>query len=100
MRELAAVVEHALVDSPPGGPLQLSDAVAARLVRQPRTEATTAKQAPASVARPTADELRARLAAADGNIKALAAELGVARTTVYRWLRAANIDPEQSRGSG
>ncbi len=100
VRELAAVVEHALVDSPPGGPLQLSDAVAARLVRQPRTEATTAKQAPASVARPTADELRARLAAADGNIKALAAELGVARTTVYRWLRAANIDPEQSRGSG
>ncbi len=96
VRELAAVVEHALVDSPSGGPLQLSDAVAARLAPQQASAPVSAEPAP-KVARPSADDLRARLAAAGGNIKALATELGVARTTLYRWLRAANIDVDQSR---
>ena len=99
VRELHAVIEQALIETGGTGALRLTDALAVRLKPPPQA-------APAAVAapregpteRPTADQLRARLAALGGNIKALASELGIARTTLYRWLRAANIDPDSLRG--
>jgi transcriptional regulator with PAS, ATPase and Fis domain len=46
------------------------------------------------------DELRARLVAHDGNVTLLAEELGVARNTLYRWIRRDGIDLAKLRDSG
>ncbi len=99
VRELHAVVEQALIETGGTGALRLTDALEVRL--QPSQQAAPAAVSPpreGPTERPTADQLRARLAALGGNIKALASELGIARTTLYRWLRAANIDPDSLRG--
>jgi len=103
VRELHAVVEQALIEAGGTGALKLTDAMAARL--RPTAAAAPAAAGPAPSAprrdgpppRPTAEQLQARLAALGGNIKALASELGIARTTLYRWLKAANIDPDAHR---
>ncbi|MCB9763159.1 MAG: sigma 54-dependent Fis family transcriptional regulator [Alphaproteobacteria bacterium] len=55
---------------------------------------------PAPDARPDAATLRAALTAANGNVKACAAHLGIGRTTLYRWLREHGIDPRSARGAG
>ena len=47
--------------------------------------------------RPDGDYLARRLAQL-GNVKALALELGVARNTLYRWFREADIDPKNVLG--
>ena len=93
VRELSAVIEQAVVEAGGPGPLLLSSSLAERL--QPASR--VAPSAPTGAQRPSAEQLRARLAALDGNVKALADELGVARTTLYRWLRAAGIDPQALR---
>ncbi len=101
VRELHAVVEQAYIETGGGGPMKLTDGMAARLrPTGPAAPVPTASAAPrreGPSARPTAEELRARLTALGGNIKALASELGIARTTLYRWLKAAEIDPDALR---
>ena len=52
---------------------------------------------PRRTTRPEADELRELLAAADGNVRQVSRELGVARRTVYRWMAALGIDPSEAR---
>jgi propionate catabolism operon transcriptional regulator len=93
VRELNAVIEQAVVQSGGPGPLLLSESLAARLT--PAGRAGLAGEAAAQ--RPTAEQLQAQLLALNGNVKALADALGVARTTLYRWLRAAGIDPKSLR---
>ena len=45
----------------------------------------------------TADDLRAAILRHDGNVTALASELGVGRNTLYRWMRRHNLDLEEIR---
>jgi two-component system response regulator HydG len=53
--------------------------------------------APPRPARPSGDEMRARIAALGGNVRAYARELGVGRSTLYRWLEAAGVPAEELR---
>jgi len=94
VRELLAVIEQALLERDDAAAIKLTDTLASRLSAQP-VAAAAPRASPQS---PGADALRAQLSRLGGNVKALAAEHGVARTTVYRWLRAAGIDPKSARG--
>jgi DNA-binding NtrC family response regulator len=103
VRELSAVVHRAQVESE--GDIDLSPAVEA-LLSSPAREAPPAPEAGRAARsgapepptprrrapRPTGDELRALLARHEGNVTALAASLGVGRNTLYRWLRAEEIE--------
>ncbi len=64
-----------------------------------RSTGRGAAQAP-KPQRPSADELRAGLLTCGGNMKELAARLGVGRNTLYRWFAAAGIDPKKVREGG
>ena len=94
VRGLEAVVEQALVDMKGSGRLSLSDTLAARLKQSKSVEElpTTSRKK-----KPSGDQLRARLVALDGNVKALAEALGIGRNTLYRWFKAAGIDPATVR---
>jgi DNA-binding NtrC family response regulator len=91
VRELAAVIEQALIERGDRESLRLTPTLLARLVGESTTREQRHREPP------TRDELLARLARHGGNVKALATELGIARTTLYRWLRAAEIDPNSVR---
>ncbi len=68
-----------LAATPPGGVLPA-----------PTTPVVEIK--PASAPRPSGQQLRERFLAHGGNMKALANELGIARNTLYRWFREAELD--------
>jgi DNA-binding NtrC family response regulator len=92
VRELAAVVMRAVVEAqgadPIPSPLTSGDP-------PPPTVAAEATQAPAP--RPTADQMRERITALGGNVRAYARELGLGRSTLYRWLEAAGVAPDELR---
>jgi DNA-binding NtrC family response regulator len=92
VRELEAVVER-LVVSQGQPPLVDWDPDAFRMFAPRRapdlgTSATEDDRPGAWPRRPATETLRARLAAHGGNVTTLAGELGVGRSTVYRWLSA------------
>jgi DNA-binding NtrC family response regulator len=112
VRELDAVVEQLLAESTGKDAIDLSEGVAARLAASERLSVTHEHAGRVSVPtpnvpapnrakheRPSADELRAQLAAHAGNIRGLSQQLGIGRNTLYRWLRDAGIDLDESRKS-
>ena len=100
VRGLRAVIENACVESG-DGVLALTPRVSQQLEerRRPEPDTEPSQEDPAIYRkrRPDGDYLVRRLAALDGNVKELATELGVARNTLYRWLRAAGVDPGSVR---
>jgi DNA-binding NtrC family response regulator len=102
VRELEAVVERLVVEQPGAGSLDLPDWLPE--VLGPSSGDTRAEEIPpeaSRAARPTCpepDELRRLLVDSGGNVRALAEALGVSRNSLYRWLRAAGVDPDSTRG--
>jgi transcriptional regulator with PAS, ATPase and Fis domain len=99
VRGLRAVVESAAIDAQ-DGVATLTPRVRAHL--DERTQAAPDVEDASQVAkyrkeRPDGDYLLRRFVELDSNVKALAAELGVARNTLYRWFREAGIDPKTLR---
>ena len=115
VRELAALVERAVVEAGTGKELELTPPLAARLGRSEARAADVAsgkvphaaarsevlarpKPVPrAPLSRPEPAELRATLAAVDHNVVAFAARLGISRRTAYRWLEESGIELRQLR---
>jgi len=100
VRELDAVVERLVVACGDGEQLELDPAVASLLGDEPEAAAegqVAARQSSAPRARPDADALVAVARAAGGNLRQAATRLGVARSTYYRWLREAGLDPAEVR---
>ncbi len=104
VRELAAVIERAAVESAELdeltlGPPALRALAATGEDREP-ADAPAAMPARGPRPRPSPDALRERLRAHAGNVRALSQELGVARNTLYRWFSEAGIDPDALRERG
>ncbi len=89
VRELALVVERAVIESRGETPIPLTPGVR-RLLTPPAVAPVEAK--PAIAPRPSPEALRALLAENRGNVKALASELGYSRQALYNWIREAGID--------
>lgn len=107
VRELQGVMEQIAVEWAAGGrqesELQLTPSIAARLgtssfdtpapvggqdrVRAPRRR----------VKRPDPETLRRQMEEAGGNVRLVAAALGIGRNTLYRWLADAGIDLQEVR---
>ena len=101
VRELRAVIERAVIEAGDDEVLRLTPALADRLqaVEVAPTPATKTGEAgrAAPAERPTKEALALLLVEHDGNIRQVAAALGVARNTVYRWLKALGIDRAAAR---
>ncbi|MCB9745323.1 MAG: sigma 54-dependent Fis family transcriptional regulator [Alphaproteobacteria bacterium] len=100
VRELVSVMNRARIESA-GEPLLLKPSWLELRRGRPRPPAAPKPAAPVDRSpkkRPPPEQLRALLVEHEGNVKALAEHLGVGRTTLYRWFRAAGIDPEDLRG--
>jgi DNA-binding NtrC family response regulator len=106
VRELAAVVEQAVIESGHRETVPLTETVATRLARRSPTPSRTGQaraepppEAPSrpSVPRPSREELAEHLAAAGGNMRQLARALGVNRSTLYRWARELDVDIQALR---
>ncbi len=104
VRELRSVIEQAALESSGSELLTMSEGIEQRLALAPASAPKPAAR-PAGKRqrrgvrrkRPEATSLREMFAAAGGNARALAAELGVGPTTLYRWFREAGIDVRQLR---
>jgi len=98
VRELVKIVERARIEAGADGPLALSRSIEALLGER---EAPSQRR-PEQVRRkavPEHEELMRLLDKHGGNVTHLAAELGVGRNTLYRWLKNAgvNVDDVRSR---
>jgi transcriptional regulator with PAS, ATPase and Fis domain len=91
VRELEAAIEESVAESSDAAEIELAPSLAARLGASP-LERPAAPSKPAARRRPTDAKLQALWREHEGNLTALAGRLGVARTTVYRWLRNARVD--------
>ncbi len=106
VRELESVVEQILMEQPDGDALALTERITRRLGTsvwggEETEDDTDDDPAPRMRGRPpTATELRARFVAHGGNVKALAAEFGVGRNTLYRWFKKLGLDPDRLRDGG
>ncbi|HZO14016.1 MAG TPA: sigma 54-interacting transcriptional regulator [Polyangiaceae bacterium] len=102
VRELAAVIEQAVIESGSDATVHLSEAVAERLrqrmpeppssIPEPAASLPSAPPSKADVQRPTADELTEKFIAANGNMRRLATSVGVNRSTLYRWVEELGLD--------
>jgi len=112
VRELELFVERALIEAgdevpvrvPPARPMdslqrsiELSQADGPEQTPEMRQRETPPIRKPPRSERPGHDELRELLVAHDGNVTALAEQLGVGRNTLYRWIKAAGIDLDDFR---
>ena len=97
VRELQAVIEQAGLESD-GDALKLSGELKKRLAATPRPAAKKPiKGRGVKRDRPSSEALSQRFRELDQNASALASELGVGRTTLYRWFREAGIDVRDIR---
>lgn len=101
IRELDAVMERAVVLSRGACLLRWSPDLlpdAAPPASSPRPAVKRKAPTPAFTGeRPSPADLQHLLRAADGNVTHVSRDLGVARHTLYRWLREANVDLEDFR---
>ena len=110
VRELASVVEHlvadrtdaTLVDGPPWLTERLATSRETPLATVPGdlSAGVRSKFEDASrsvMKRPTRDAVTALLAEVDFNVTAAARQLGVSRSTLYRWFGELGIDPDALR---
>lgn len=95
VRELRNVITRAVLFSS-GHLIQESDLVFAPGSR-PRDTLQPVAPPVTLPARPPREHLEARLREAEGNVSAVARELAVCTRTVYRWLKALNLDLDQLR---
>ncbi len=101
VRELQGVMERLAVGQAENATLvESQDHVS--LAPPPPAEArlTLTTAAGTRGARPGQAALATRFHILNGNMKALAQELGVGRNTLYRWFREAGLDPETLRRQG
>ncbi len=92
VRELALVVERALIEARGEVPIPLSASVEAMLRGAPKAKPTRRKSRPGPAA------LERMLSEHAGNVKAVAQATGFSRPTVYKWIREAEIDLDALRG--
>ena len=102
IRELQAVIEQAVVSDSPDDQLERTAWLAARLewgaspVPDPGTRSPPSEGVSWVVkrqrVRPDRTDLTDALSQHGGSVRAVAGALGVSRKTVYRWLRALDID--------
>jgi transcriptional regulator with PAS, ATPase and Fis domain len=103
VRTLEGLVERLVVEYGDQDELPAAAWLAAEFAGHARFEgAAQAAEAPAPLGRPRkrkpdADELRAMLDRCDGNVTAVAEELGIGRNTLYRWLKARGVDLGEGR---
>ncbi len=101
IRELKAIVERAVIEAGDSDTLRLTPDLEQLLRRAPAEEAPQAPAAPrperAKAERPTAEGLRALIIERKCNIRTVSKELGVARNTLYRWIKDAGIDLDDLR---
>ncbi|MEZ4439240.1 MAG: sigma 54-interacting transcriptional regulator [Polyangiaceae bacterium] len=102
VRELRGVIEALVTDHPPrevDGFLELE--VEAPLFPPPRRRPSSGALKEGGVTkparRPSRSELEALLREHEGQIASVARAVGVPRKTVYRWLKALNIEPDGFR---
>jgi len=102
VRELEAVLQQATVTQAGAEVLELDRSLDERLGCKnagSRSPGTTDAWASRTVKkRPDAGALRALLDRHNGSVRAAAAELSVDRKTLYRWLKATGVDPNDARG--
>ncbi len=104
VRELELVVRRAAIESR-GRQLRLTPTLEASLTRRrPRAVPSQSRPGrtvtpPPRAQAPDVETLTNLLARARGNVKRVAATLGVARTTAYRWIRNADLDPDDYRAT-
>jgi transcriptional regulator with PAS, ATPase and Fis domain len=103
VRELQAVIEETLLEQPEEGALRLTARLAERLStdgEEPR-ESYVPPPRPSrrgvSLSRPSAEVLVSRFRELGCNASAMAEDLGVGRTTLYRWFREAGLDMRELR---
>ncbi len=108
VRELRAVIERAVIEAGDDGTLTLTPHLEEILRgKNPRFDppsdvgpvaamrATTLP--PARVGKPNPEELVKMIQERNGNIRLLSKDLGVARNTLYRWMKSSGIDIEALR---
>ena len=99
VRELAAIIERLALDDDgqpwPSAPWLPAELEARRAPALPAAQPTPSQASD----RPDADSLIAGLREHAGSITKLAAQLGIGRNTLYRWLREAGIDLDRVRDS-
>ncbi len=103
VRELEGVVKRAVIESRGTGRLRLTppieDALSEAPVKRRQGTAREATVRKRMSAPPDADELYRLLEEARGNVRRVAQDLGVARTTAYRWIKEMNLDLDAIRRS-
>lgn len=109
VRELSSVVEQAVVESGDDPVLGLSRSLSDRLQpkrqslpppgRDGSTSATSESRMakPRAASRPSRDQLIELFREHRGNMRAVARALGIGRSTLYRWLEAADLDVDSLR---
>lgn len=103
VRELQALIEETLLEQPGDDALRLTGRLAERLsadLEAPR-ESVFPPPRPSrrgvSLSRPSSEVLIARFRELGCNASAMAEDLGVGRTTLYRWFREAGLDMRDLR---
>jgi len=100
VRSLQSVVERLVIEQEGDEQLTVPSWLADELANHARRgePASPDEDGPASKRDVSADELRSILSRHGGKITAVAAELGIGRNTLYRWLRKHDIDLQTFRG--
>jgi two-component system NtrC family response regulator len=103
VRELQAVIEEALLEQPDEGALRLTASLAERLAADGEAPRESIVPPPrpsrrgVSLSRPSSEVLIGRFRELGCNASAMAEDLGVGRTTLYRWFREAGLDMRDLR---
>jgi len=99
-RSLEALVERTVIEHGTEAPLPVPDWWTEEVGYLARPEEVPVQPQPSSTVRPGRDEVERCLARHGGHVTNAAQELGVARNTLYRWLKRWGIDLEDLRTQG
>lgn len=100
VRELKSAIERAVIEANGRAPIPLSPFLERALAhqrRQPPGVPARADDRSRSGGKPSPTRLSEVLAKHRGNVRRVAAELGVSRNTIYRWSEEYGIDPDKFR---